>query len=96
MPPVNGFVNVSPAYRLIRIPASTYQKRRCLLSRVPVVVLKDVGICLEKEPDISVPDQIALRVIARQRNSADVRLGVNWSQVQPLRVRLSEIRSGQK
>jgi hypothetical protein len=59
MPLVNGFVNVSPAYRLIPDPSQHLSETTLLLSRVPVVVLKDVGICLEKEPHVRVSDPLA-------------------------------------
>ncbi len=32
------------------IPTGIYHERRCLLRGVGVVILNDVGICLEKEP----------------------------------------------
>ena len=57
MPLVNGFVNVSLAHHLN--PAGPEQERRCLLSGVAVVVLEDMGICLQEEPSIRVSDPLA-------------------------------------
>ena len=55
MPFVNGFVNVSLAYRLIPDPSRHLSETTLPAQRRPGRRFKDVGVCLEKEPHVVCP-----------------------------------------